>query len=38
MDEKENSTKHDEVYDLLSDWKFLSIIQFGKKNISSLIS
>ena len=38
MDEKDNSTKQDEVYDLLSDWKFISIIQFGKKNILSLIT
>jgi hypothetical protein len=38
MDEKDNSTKQDEVYDLLSDWKFIGIIQFGKKNILSLIT
>jgi hypothetical protein len=29
MDDKDNPTKQEEIYDLLSDWKFVSIIQFG---------
>ncbi len=30
MDGMENSNKLEEHYDLPSDWKFISIVQFGK--------
>ena len=30
MDDKENANKSEDQYDLYSDWKFISIIQFGK--------
>jgi len=31
MDDIDNSNKLEEQYDLQSDWKFISIIQFGKR-------